>query len=48
MKKEFGSEPIYNKKFIKTKIKSYGNNVKYFHEKEIPKLGCNYICLPEI
>ena len=25
IKKEFDSEPVYNKKYLKTKIKSYGD-----------------------
>ena len=27
IKKEFDSEPVYNKKILKTKIKSYGDEV---------------------
>ena len=30
MKKEFDSEPIYNKIFLKSKIKSHGNEVTDF------------------
>ena len=30
MKKEFNSEPVYNKEFLKTKIKSHGDEVKDF------------------
>ena len=48
MKKEFNSEPIYNKKFLKTKIKYYGDEATDFHDKEIPKVGCNYTCLAVI
>ena len=44
MKKEFNSEPIYNKKFLKTKIK-YGAD---FNDKELPKVGSNNICLAVI
>ena len=44
-KKEFESEPAYNKKFSKTKIKSHGDEVTYFYDKEIPKMGSNYTCL---
>ena len=40
MKKEFASEPIYGdcSKYIKTKIKSYGDKVIVnFQDKTIPK-----------
>ena len=44
IKKEFDSEPIYNKMFWKTKIKSYRDfllitdtEATDFHSKEIPK-----------
>ena len=45
IKKEFDSKPIYNKKFLKTKFKSYGDEARNFHYKEMPKVGSNYICL---
>ena len=45
VKKEFGSEPVYNKKFLKTKIKPYGDEVTDFRDKEMPKAGSNYTCL---
>ena len=35
MKEELESEPIYNKKFLKTKIKSYSDESTDFHDKEI-------------
>ena len=35
IKKEFDSEPVYNKKILKTKIKSYGDKATDFHDKEI-------------
>ena len=31
IKKEFDSEPIYNKKFFKTKIKSHGDEGRDFY-----------------
>ena len=37
IKKEFDSEPVYNKKFLKTEIKSYGDEVTDFYDKRIPK-----------
>ena len=30
IKKEFDSEPVYNKSYLKTKIKSHGNEVTDF------------------
>ena len=32
VKKEFGSESVYNKNFLKTKIKSHGNEVTDFYD----------------
>ena len=43
MKKEFDSELIHDKTFLKTKIKSYGDKVTDFHDQEIPKVVSNYI-----
>ena len=48
MKKELDSEPIYNKKFLKTKIKSHGDEVTDFCDKEIPKVDSNHTCLAVI
>ena len=48
LKKEFDSEPVYNKKFLKTKMKSYSDEATDFHDKEIPKAGCNHTCLAVI
>ena len=33
IKKEFNSEPVYNKKFLRTKIKSHGDEVTDFYDK---------------
>ena len=44
VKKEFDSEPVYNKDFLKTKIKTHGDKVAGFHDKESPKVGSNHIC----
>ena len=38
LKKEFDSEPIYNKEFLKTEIKSHGSEVTDFHDKKIPRV----------
>ena len=45
MKIEFDSEPVYgdNDKYIKTKIKSYGDKVNTnFQSKKIPKENASY------
>ena len=34
IKKEFGSEPVYNKNYLKTKIKSHGDEVTDFFDKK--------------
>ena len=46
--KELDSEPIYNKKFLKTKIRSYGDEARNFHVKETPQVGSNNTCLTVI
>ena len=43
MKKEFDSEPFYNKGFLKTKIKFDGDEVTHFYDQKIPKVGSNHI-----
>ena len=48
IKKECDSEPAYNKEFLKTKIKSCGDGVTDFYDKEILKVDSNYTCLPVI
>ena len=48
MKKEFDSEPVYNKTFLKTNIKSNGNELTDFLDKEIPKVDSNHCCLAVI
>ena len=45
MGKEFDSEPVYNKRILKIKIKSSGDEAEDFHNKEIPKVGSNYTFL---
>ena len=42
MKNKLDCEPIYNKKFLKTKIKSYGDADTDFCNKEISKVESNY------
>ena len=48
IKKEFDSEPFYNKNFLKTKLKSYGDNATDFYDKKIPNVNSNYVCLAVI
>ena len=45
IRKEFDSEPVYNKKFLKTKIKSNGDEVMDFYDKEFAKVDSNHTCL---
>ena len=45
MKKEFDSEPVYNKEFLNTKLKSHGDEVTDFYDKKIPKVDSNHTCL---
>ena len=48
IKKEFDSEPVCNKIFLKTKITFYDDKVTDFYNKNIPVVGCNHTCLPVI
>ena len=34
IKKEFDSKPVYNKNYLKTKIKSHGNDFTDFYDKK--------------
>ena len=34
IKKAFNSKPVYNKEFLKTKIKSHGDKVTDFYDKK--------------
>ena len=50
MGKKFDAEPVYGDKYIKTKIKSYNNDIRTnFHgednSKKVPKRRCTYKCL---
>ena len=44
-RKELDCEPIYHKKFLKSKIRSYSDEATDFHDKHIPKVGSNFTCL---
>ena len=46
IKKEFDSKPVYNKNYLKTKIKSHGNEVADFCDTK--KLDPNHTCLAAI
>ena len=48
IKKELDSERVYNKEFLKAKIKVYGDDVTDFYDKEIPKIDSNHTCLAVI
>ena len=48
IEKEFDSEPVYNKEFLKTKIKSHGDEVTDFYNKKFPKVDSNDTCLAVI
>ena len=47
IKNEFDREPVYNKNFLKTRIKSHGDEVT-FDDKKIPKVDCNHTYLAVI
>ena len=45
-KEEFGSEPMYNEKYLKAKIKSYNRKIDTnFHNNEIRNEGSQFTCL---
>ena len=48
IKEESDSEPVYNKSFLKTKIKSHGDEVTNFYDKKICKVDSNHTCLTVI
>ena len=48
IKKEIDNEPVYNKEFLKTKIKSHGEEVTDFYDKKIPKVDSSFTCLAVI
>ena len=48
-KKEFDSNPVYNEKYMKIKIKFYDGKINAnFHNIKIPKEGFQCICLSVI
>ena len=48
MKKEFDSEPVQNRKFLKSQVKFHGDEVTEFYDKEIPLVHSNHTCLAVI
>ena len=49
IKKQFDSNSVYIKKYLKTKIISYKGKINTnFHNTKIPKEGSQYICLSVI
>ena len=48
IKKEFDSEPVYNKEFLKTKINFTVMKLQIFMIKKIPKMDSNHTCLAVI
>ena len=46
IKKEFDSEPVYNEKYLKGKIKLHNVKIKTnFHNNKIPRERSQFICL---
>ena len=45
IKKDFDSEPVYNKEFLISKIKSHGNEFADFYDEKIPKVDSNHTYL---
>ena len=48
IKKEFYSGPVYNKEFLKTKVKSHGDEATDFYDNKVPKVDSNHTCLTVI
>ena len=49
LKKEFDSEPVYNEKYLITKIKSYNGKINAnVHNNKIPSEGSQSLCLSVI
>ena len=49
IKKEVDTEPVYNKKYLKAKIKSYNGKINTnFHNNKVPKEGSQFICFSVI
>ena len=48
IKREFDSESVNNKEFLKTKMKYHGDEVTDFYDKKIPRVDSNHTCLAVI
>ena len=44
IKKEFDSEPVYHKNFLKTKIKYHDDDITDFYEIKVWKVDSNHTC----
>ena len=42
IRKEFDSKPVFNRNFLKTKIKSHDDKVSDFNNKKTPKVDSNH------
>ena len=48
-KREFDSEPVYDEKYLKAKIKFYNGKINTnFQNNKIPREGFQFICLSVI
>ena len=48
IRKEFDNKSVYNKEYLKIKIKSHGDEVTDFYDKEISKIDPNHTYLAVI
>ena len=48
IKKEVDSKLVFNKDFLKTKVKSYGNEGTDFYDKKNGKVDFNHTCLTAV
>ena len=48
LKKEFDCESVYDKNLLKTKVKSFSDEVTDFYDKKILKVDSNYTYLAVI
>ena len=48
IKNEFDTKLVYNKNFLKIKIKSHGNEVTDFYDKKTPKVDSHHTCFAVI
>ena len=48
IEKEFDCKSFFDKKILKTKIKSYGDEATDFYDKKMPQVGSNHTYLAVI